>query len=279
MTNYLTSTGYPLPKSQNLTGLTFGLSAICDLYKGCIKITTRHNKIVFSLRNIKMVQPEQNPQQHLPIDDLQMVSAEANPEVQKGRFIEEVRERLGSKDTRFSDVQEATELADYLDIKTVEERQLAVGLVADTLQKQPEMTLRGYMSLLESVDLQASQYEKELLHPEAGAGSARDSQGLIRALDVNWQTLPPATKLIASALGVWGGCINTKFSWQIVVVELIEGLNEDPEELEKISEEQTANAKKELTSNGTIYAINNDTDKMQGDVLSLVFFRVKGREL
>jgi hypothetical protein len=283
-----------------------------------------------------MLQPEQNPQQHLPIDDLQMVSAE----VQKGRFIEEVRERLGRGDTRFSDVQEATELADYLGIKTESERQLAVGLAADTLEKQPEMKLREYMSRLEAVDLQAFQEvvpvlehkvarareefqvadnsyrtaverfdeneglhrmtcrsdksledlktgmterqrkEKErtqqwMLEHEAGAESARNTQGLIRALEVNWQTLSQATKEIAYCLGINP---STKFAWE-TIEDYVEGFNEDPEELEKISEEQTANAKKELTSNGTIYAINNDTDRMQGDVLSLAYFRVKGRQL
>jgi hypothetical protein len=224
------------------------------------------------------------PQPEVQDDDLRMEGSEPcrrNPEAEKGQFIEDVTKRLGSRDERFADIQTARDLADYLNIQSEPIRQLAVALVTDSLEKEPEMTLRQYMSRLEAIDPKELQnvveeveirlgkeneelqrlegYKNRLYkpaiietkkqiaeHQEAGE-VATGTQGLLRTLHDNWQTLSETTQFLGMMIGS-NPCPD--FSWKSEVYSAIR-LVGSPEN-GGITLEEIAQAKRDLINNNLI---------------------------
>jgi hypothetical protein len=180
----------------------------------------------------------------------------------------ELLERFIGKDRVDKEKEEASEL-----IATLENLPLAIEIIARHLANDTNLSLATILRNLDRAINTKTLNTFSELQREDGAEGMTAKRGLFQAFDLTWQTLSPATKLIASALGVW---VNTKFSWQIVD-ELIEGLNEDPEELEKISKEQVVKAKKELIKNNLIKPSGDTTYRMHS--LTQAYFRCKGSEV
>jgi NB-ARC domain len=179
----------------------------------------------------------------------------------------ELLERFIGKDRVNREREEAEELMTML-----ENLPLAIEIIARHLANDTNLSLTKILKDLDRAITSKTLDTFSELQREDGAEGMTAKRGLFQAFDLTWQTLSQATKEIAYCLGINP---STKFSWE-TMEDYVEAFNEDPEELEKISEEQVVKAKKELIKNNLIKPSGDATYRIHS--LTQAYFRCKGRE-